>query len=200
MLNYERNQTKWDDSLPNRMHCGLNAEGLILTWIHYEFKSCSENYIVRLEGFTPTNAGLKMSFEKRITIIRKELEERGEMCIWRIKARTIWNVRWIQRRVLHTLVFLLMTLYCANIKPGFSFWMDCFCMCETGLLLSLVRAAVHRGWSNLPVLHRDTHASFHFSFLLRCWFAVPKPPTHPPFIPPEGSCSKPALLCRPEKV
>lgn len=66
------------------------------------------------------------------------MEERGEMCIWRIKARTIWNVRWIQRRVLHSLVFLLMTLYCANIKPGFSFWMYCFCMCETGLLLSLL--------------------------------------------------------------
>lgn len=36
--------------------------------------------------------------------------------------------------------------------------------------------------------------------LIHMCFALPKPPTHPPFFLPKGSCAMPALLCRPKKV
>lgn len=149
----------------------------------------------------------KCSLKRVLQLYYQDRDGVGEKERWNMDLKGVEETV-VQPELLFDLWMSSGTWEATNIPPQFSFWLyryrvcASFYVCKTlfTLLLSLVKGCCPL---SLIIFPTASHTHFHpetFSFLLRCWFAFPKPPTHPPFILPQGSCTKPALLCRPEKV
>lgn len=179
--------------------CDTNV--LLSTWA--ELEMIMWGGLSRTRGVTSSS---KCSLKKSITIIFSGYGGGGgeREVDYGLRARTKRNVRWLQKETVVTAFHLWMSSgrWEACNTPPFSFRV-CVRVCEAipSLLLSLVKWSCPLNPITSP--HCFTHISTPTScsnFLLRCWFAVPKPPTHPPFILLQGRCAEPALLPEPEKV
>lgn len=205
----------------NQMRRELNAEGLVLTRMYYKYKSCTGNDNVRgvrtvpvawlrvecvsLKGITIIVSEQGIGENERWNLREMEYASEGAEAIEadRKRRQVAAKESVLQPKLLFHFWMSSGTWEATNKATEFSFLTDLVCETVFILLLSLVKWFWPLSLVIFPTAsHTHTHvsterpsASYWDAGLL-----FQSRPLIRPFILPQGSCSKPALLRRPEKV